>query len=52
MVQDALNEFKGTAEEVRIMIANADLALARDDVEEALGILRYVLRGWGCRGKN
>ncbi|XP_014680474.1 PREDICTED: tetratricopeptide repeat protein 21B-like, partial [Priapulus caudatus] len=40
VVQDALNEFKGTPEEVKIMIANADLALARDDVEEALSMLR------------
>ena len=33
MMQDAINDFQGTAEEIRISIANADLSLARGDVE-------------------
>lgn len=42
VMQDAINEFQGTPEEVRIMIANADLALAREDIEMALGMLRNI----------
>ncbi len=32
-MQDALNEFHGTAEEIRISISNADLAINRGDIE-------------------
>ena len=32
-MQDALNEFHGTAEEIRISITNADLAINRGDIE-------------------
>ena len=32
-MQDAMNNFHGTPEEIRITISNADLALARQDVE-------------------
>ncbi|XP_076366451.1 LOW QUALITY PROTEIN: tetratricopeptide repeat protein 21B-like [Tachypleus tridentatus] len=42
IMQDAINEFQGTPEAMRITIANADLSLARGDVEQALGILRNV----------
>lgn len=42
VMQDAINEFQGTPEEVRILIANADLSLARGDVEMALGMLRNI----------
>ena len=42
VMQDALNEFQGTPEEVRIMISNADLALTRGDIEGALAMLRNV----------
>ena len=42
VMQDAINEFKNTAEEPRIAIANADLSLARGGVESALGLLRGV----------
>merc|ERR1719239_679559 len=42
VMQDAINEFQNTAEEVRILIANAELSLARGDVEMALGMLRNV----------
>ena len=41
-MQDALNEFTGTPEEIRIMISNADLSLAREDVEGALTMLRNI----------
>eukprot|EP00736_Rhodelphis_marinus_P011266 Rmarinus@m.19544 len=42
VMQDAINEFQGTAEEVRVTIANANLSLARGDVEGALQLLRAV----------
>ncbi|XP_033624164.1 tetratricopeptide repeat protein 21B-like isoform X1 [Asterias rubens] len=42
VMQDAINEFSGTPEEVRITIANSDLALARGDTEQALSMLRNV----------
>lgn len=42
VMQDAINEFQGSPEEVRITIANVDLALARGDVELALKTLRNV----------
>ncbi len=41
-MQDAINSFQGTPEEVRISICNADLALARGDVEGALAMLRNI----------
>jgi len=44
VIQDALNEFAGTAEEVRVTIANCELALNRGDVEGALGMLRAIPR--------
>ncbi|NXA46707.1 TT21B protein, partial [Nothocercus julius] len=42
VLQDAINEFSGTPEELRVVIANADLALAQGDVEQALTMLRNV----------
>ena len=42
VMQDAINEFQNTPEEVRITIANAELSLARGDVEMSLGMLRNV----------
>jgi tetratricopeptide repeat protein 21B len=42
VMQDAVNNFKGTSEEVRLTIANVDLMLARGDVEGALGMLRNI----------
>ena len=41
-MQDAINDFQGTGEEVRITIANVDLALARGDVDGALSMLRTI----------
>ncbi|XP_053733860.1 tetratricopeptide repeat protein 21B isoform X1 [Synchiropus splendidus] len=42
VMQDAINEFSGTAEELRVTIANADLALRRGDTELALSMLRNI----------
>ncbi|XP_054418760.1 tetratricopeptide repeat protein 21B [Pteronotus mesoamericanus] len=42
VLQDAIHEFAGTSEELRVTIANADLALAQGDVERALSMLRNV----------
>ncbi|XP_007494364.1 tetratricopeptide repeat protein 21B isoform X1 [Monodelphis domestica] len=42
VLQDAINEFSGTPEELRVTIANADLALAQGEVERALSMLRNV----------
>ncbi|KAG1679081.1 Tetratricopeptide repeat protein 21B [Nymphon striatum] len=42
IMQDALNEFQGTPEEVRVIIANSELAIARGDIELALSMLRNI----------
>ena len=42
VMQDAINEFTGTSEEIRVTVANADMALSRGDIEEALSLLRKV----------
>uniref|UniRef100_A0A2K6ETT3 Tetratricopeptide repeat domain 21B n=1 Tax=Propithecus coquereli TaxID=379532 RepID=A0A2K6ETT3_PROCO len=42
VLQDAIHEFSGTSEELRVTIANADLALAQGDTERALSMLRNV----------
>ncbi|XP_062043519.1 tetratricopeptide repeat protein 21B [Lepus europaeus] len=42
VLQDAIHEFSGTSEELRVTIANADLALVQGDVERALSMLRNV----------
>uniref|UniRef100_A0A674KEM6 Tetratricopeptide repeat domain 21B n=1 Tax=Terrapene triunguis TaxID=2587831 RepID=A0A674KEM6_9SAUR len=42
VLQDAINEFTGTPEELRVVIANADLALAQGDIEQALTMLRNI----------
>ncbi|XP_051938739.1 tetratricopeptide repeat protein 21B isoform X1 [Hippocampus zosterae] len=42
VMQDAINEFSGTTEELRVTIANADLALLRGDSELALSMLRNI----------
>ncbi len=41
-MQDAINEFQGSGEEVRITISNADLAINRGDIEGALAMLRNI----------
>lgn len=42
ILQEAINEFSGTPEELRVMIANADLAISQADVEQALTMLRHI----------
>uniref|UniRef100_A0A8C3VGA4 Tetratricopeptide repeat protein 21B n=1 Tax=Catharus ustulatus TaxID=91951 RepID=A0A8C3VGA4_CATUS len=42
VIQDAINEFSGTPEELRVVIANADLAIAQGDVKHALTMLRNI----------
>uniref|UniRef100_A0A665UEE5 Tetratricopeptide repeat domain 21B n=1 Tax=Echeneis naucrates TaxID=173247 RepID=A0A665UEE5_ECHNA len=42
IMQDAIIEFSGTPEELRVTIANADLALLRGDTELALSMLRNI----------
>ncbi|XP_030344690.1 tetratricopeptide repeat protein 21B isoform X2 [Strigops habroptila] len=42
ILQEAINEFSGTSEELRVVIANADLAIAQGDVEQALTMLRNI----------
>ncbi|XP_020612885.1 tetratricopeptide repeat protein 21B-like [Orbicella faveolata] len=42
VMQDALHEFGGTPEEVRVQISNADLVLKNGDTEQALTILRQI----------
>lgn len=42
VMQDAINEFTGTPEELRVTIANSDLALRRGDTELALSMLRNI----------
>nr|XP_031542667.1 tetratricopeptide repeat protein 21A isoform X3 [Vicugna pacos] len=48
IMQDAINEFSGTPEEIRITIANVDLALSKGDVDLALSVLRNVTPKQPC----
>uniref|UniRef100_A0AAR2K0A0 Tetratricopeptide repeat domain 21B n=1 Tax=Pygocentrus nattereri TaxID=42514 RepID=A0AAR2K0A0_PYGNA len=45
VMQDAIWQFKETPEEMRVMVANVDLALAKDDVDTALNVLQSVPPG-------
>ncbi|KAG9347780.1 hypothetical protein JZ751_003795, partial [Albula glossodonta] len=42
VMQDAIVNFTGTAEEIQVTLANVDLALAKDDVSTALNLLRGI----------
>ncbi|NWY76297.1 TT21B protein, partial [Erithacus rubecula] len=42
VIQDAISEFSGTPEELRVVIANADLAIAQGDVKHALTMLHNI----------
>ncbi|XP_020661983.3 tetratricopeptide repeat protein 21A [Pogona vitticeps] len=42
IMQDAINEFSGTPEEIRVTVANVDLALSKGEVDVALTMLRNV----------
>uniref|UniRef100_A0A2K6FNN0 Tetratricopeptide repeat domain 21A n=1 Tax=Propithecus coquereli TaxID=379532 RepID=A0A2K6FNN0_PROCO len=48
VMQDAINEFSGTPEEVRITIANVDLALSKGNVDMALSVLRNITPKQPC----
>uniref|UniRef100_A0A673TV40 Tetratricopeptide repeat domain 21A n=1 Tax=Suricata suricatta TaxID=37032 RepID=A0A673TV40_SURSU len=48
VMQDAINEFSGTPEEVRITIANVDLALSNGNVDMALSMLRNITPKQPC----
>jgi tetratricopeptide repeat protein 21B len=39
---EAIGEFTGTTEEVKILIANSDLSLRRGEVKQALDMLKTV----------
>ncbi|KAG1671374.1 hypothetical protein FOA52_002984 [Chlamydomonas sp. UWO 241] len=41
-ISDAMREFEGTGEEVRVTVADSELAIARGDVEGALKKLRKI----------
>lgn len=45
LMQTALDEFKGTAEEGRIVIANAELALQQGNVQLVIELLRHIEPG-------
>lgn len=42
IMQDAINEFRGTSEETRVTIANVDLSLNRGDIDGALSMLKRI----------
>uniref|UniRef100_A0A674BXT0 Tetratricopeptide repeat domain 21B n=1 Tax=Salmo trutta TaxID=8032 RepID=A0A674BXT0_SALTR len=42
VLQDAIVEFAGTPEEICVTIANVDMALAKDDLDTALSVLRGI----------
>ncbi|XP_062848130.1 tetratricopeptide repeat protein 21B [Trichomycterus rosablanca] len=45
VMQDAIWQFKDTPEEMRVMVANVDLALTKDDIDTALNALRSITPG-------
>jgi hypothetical protein len=42
IMSEAMSEYAGTPEEIRVTVAHADLALARGEVEAALRILEAI----------
>ena len=42
IMNEAMSEFQGTVEEIRITVANADLALTKGEIDSALNILRAI----------
>ena len=42
IMNEAMSEFQGTVEEIRITVANADLALSKGEVDSALTILKAI----------
>ncbi|XP_070632170.1 tetratricopeptide repeat protein 21A isoform X2 [Bos indicus] len=48
VMQDAINEFSGTPEEMRVTIANVDLALSKGSVDLALSVLQSITPRQPC----
>ncbi|KAM6170606.1 tetratricopeptide repeat protein 21A [Rhynchocyon petersi] len=48
VMQDAIHEFRGTPEEIRITIANVDLTLSKGKVDMALSMLRSITPQQPC----
>uniref|UniRef100_A0A8C0ZX47 Tetratricopeptide repeat protein 21A n=1 Tax=Castor canadensis TaxID=51338 RepID=A0A8C0ZX47_CASCN len=48
VMQDAINEFSGTPEEIRVTIANVDLAMSKGNVDMALSMLRNITPKQPC----
>ncbi|XP_007468203.1 PREDICTED: tetratricopeptide repeat protein 21A isoform X2 [Lipotes vexillifer] len=48
VMQDTINEFSGTPEEIRITIADVDLALSKGSADLALSILRNITPKQPC----
>ncbi|KAL6065354.1 hypothetical protein STEG23_005984, partial [Scotinomys teguina] len=48
IMQDAINEFSGTPEEMQITVANVDLALSKGNVDLALSMLRGITPKQPC----
>ncbi|XP_066100524.1 tetratricopeptide repeat protein 21A isoform X2 [Saccopteryx bilineata] len=48
VMQDAINEFRGTPEEIRVTIANVDLALSKGSVDMALNMLKSITPRQPC----
>ncbi|XP_076985876.1 tetratricopeptide repeat protein 21A isoform X2 [Tamandua tetradactyla] len=48
VMQDAINEFSGTPEEIRVTIANVDLALSKGNADMALSMLRSITPRQPC----
>uniref|UniRef100_F7AKA2 Tetratricopeptide repeat domain 21A n=1 Tax=Ornithorhynchus anatinus TaxID=9258 RepID=F7AKA2_ORNAN len=48
VMQDTINEFSGTPEEIRVTIANVDLALSKGQVDLAVSMLRGVTPDQPC----
>ncbi|XP_030623493.1 tetratricopeptide repeat protein 21B [Chanos chanos] len=46
VIQDAILSFKDTPEEVRVLLANVDLSLAKGDINAALMVLQHVTPNW------
>ena len=42
IMQDALDEFRDTPEENRVIVVNASLSLRRGDVDGAIGTLKAI----------
>jgi len=44
VMEEAMSKYQGTQDEIRLTVANADLAMEKGDVESAINILKTVRR--------